>query len=120
MRTSLVYKVTNVASYGQRVADLMWEIVNNSSRDTFYGDPIRVVEDFQLYAYSSMAIAFDWCYDQLDYAGHKAEIIAHFNTMVSNAVNNSDSILGPNANPAKSEENWLWLHISLLIFLILS
>ena len=111
-----MYVVTGTISYGQRAADLMWEIVNNSSRDIYYGDPIRVAEDFQLYTYSSMAIAFDWCYDQMDYAGHISEIVSHINTMVVNAVNDSNSILGPNAVGYKTEENWYSIALAYSIY----
>lgn len=86
MRTAMVYKVDGSATYGQRVTDLLYWLAQNGTDP--YGTSAQG-GDQACGVYFALAVAFDWCYDQLDYAGGKSAIISYLDAIVTDGVGNN-------------------------------
>lgn len=98
MRTSLVYVVSGSTTYARRVADLLYWLSQNGSgyysHSARSGDPGGMV-------YPALSIAYDWCYEQLNYGGNRSAITNYLNDIVSSAVTN---------NVVKSHDNNMYVY----------
>ena len=121
MNTSLVYLVekerasSGYAAYGQRVADLLYYLANSGSG--VYSHSAGSGDDYGM-SYPSLAVAYDWCRDQLNYAGHLATISDYLSDIASSAVtsNTCKHWTDSNYEPRKTEEPWQAGTIALSIY----
>ena len=118
LRTALVYVVSGQASYGERVADLLNWLANNGSglwsRSASTSDGAGIV-------YPALAVAFDWCYDEVVDEGYLSSVVNYFNDIVNSAINTPTCRQGwsPGMDSLyagyKTEEPW---HAGFLAFAI--
>lgn len=94
--------VNNDSTYGDRVADLLYYLSSNATGDL---DNNTTAGDGEMIGYPALAVAFDWCYDRMDYDSHKSDIISYLDGIMDNNSNIIDHTNGYYV-AYKTEERW--------------